>query len=262
MADWNPSIYLKFKNERTQPSIDLAARIAVDSPATIVDLGCGPGNSTKILADKWPNAQITGIDNSVEMLTKAKADYPAISWVNADIATLPGSNKFDVVFSNATLQWLKRHETLIPQLFHLTNQSGALAVQVPANQNSPLHQALLCVAKSKRWNKYTGSCDQALNYRSAAYYYGIISKISRRVELWETTYIHVLDGHQALLEWYKSTGMRPYLNALPDDAARAQFEDEVLTICKKEYSVRQNGKVLYPFSRVFFIAYKTYQQPS
>jgi trans-aconitate 2-methyltransferase len=256
MADWNPSNYLKFKNERTQPSIDLAARISVASPKSIMDLGCGPGNSTKILVDKWPKAIVTGIDNSPEMIKKAKADHPDLSWMLSDIAQMDATGTSDIVFSNATLQWLGNHETLVPNLFRLVNKGGALAVQVPANQNAPLHQALLSVSKSAKWKEYTGNCDQLMNYRSSEYYYTILSRLTQSFELWETTYIHVLDNHQALIEWYKSTGMRLYLSALPNDSARAQFEEDVLDICKREYEVRGNGKILYPFSRVFFVAYK------
>jgi trans-aconitate 2-methyltransferase len=255
MSDWNPSNYLKFKNERTQPSKDLASRIAIENPKSILDLGCGPGNSTKILADKWPKAIVIGIDNSPEMIKKAKADYPYLSWVLSDISKLDAGSTSDIVFSNATLQWLGNHETLIPKLFKHVNKDGALAVQVPANQNEPLHQALLTVSKSAKWKEYTGNCDQLMNYRSSEYYYAILSRLTQSFELWETTYIHVLDNHRALIEWYKSTGMRLYLNALPNDSARTQFEEDVLDICKREYEIQENGKILYPFSRVFFVAY-------
>jgi len=256
MTDWNPSNYLKFKNERTQPSIDLVSRIAGENPSTIVDLGCGPGNSTKILADKWPRAKITGIDNSPEMLKKAQDDFPRISWILSDISELDNSDAYDIVFSNATLQWLPDHEALIPRLFGLTNKTGVLAIQVPMNQNAPLHQALLRVAKSEKWGRFTADCDRSMNYRSASYYYDILSNLTNSFAVWETTYVHVLDNHRALIEWNKSTGMRPYLNALPDDTARAQFEEDVLEICKKEYPVQRNGKILYPFARAFLTAHK------
>ena len=213
------------------------------------------GNSTKILADKWPKAIVIGIDNSPEMINKAKADYPYLSWVLSDISKLDASNTCDIVFSNATLQWLGNHETLIPRLFRHVNKGGAFAVQVPANQHEPLHQALLTVSKSAKWKEYTGNCDLLMNYQSPAYYYAILSRLTLTFDLWETTYIHVLDNHQALLEWYKSTGMRLYLSALPDDSTRAQFEKDVLDICKREYKVQENGKILYPFSRVFFVVY-------
>jgi trans-aconitate 2-methyltransferase len=257
MSDWNPSNYLKFRNERTQPSIDLAARINLINPETIADLGCGPGNSTKILADKWPSAKIVGIDNSPEMIKKARADFPDITWNLSDISALDDSNTYDIVFSNATLQWLPDHESLIPKLFTLISLGGVLAVQAPMNQNAPLHRALLRVAQSDRWRKFTGDCDCLVNYQSASYYYQILDALTSNFDLWETTYIHVLENHRGLIEWYKSTGMRPYLSALPDAAARSQFEDEVLEICKREYPVQRNGKVLYPFSRAFFIACKS-----
>jgi trans-aconitate 2-methyltransferase len=123
------------------------------------------------------------------------------------------------------------------------------------NQNAPLHQALLRVAKSEEWGRFTAECDSLMNYRSATYYYDILAKLTNSFDVWETTYIHILDNHRALIDWYRSTGMRLYLNTLPDETARAQFEEDVLEICKREYPLQQNGKILYPFTRAFFTAY-------
>ena len=150
---------------------------------------------------------------------------------------------------------MQDHETLIAKLFRLTKKNGVLAIQVPMNQNAPLHQALLRVAKSEEWGRFTAECDSLMNYRSATYYYDILAKLTNSFDVWETTYIHILDNHRALIDWYRSTGMRLYLNTLPDETARAQFEEDVLEICKREYPLQQNGKILYPFTRAFFTAY-------
>lgn len=254
MLDWDPSTYLKFKNERTQPAIDLAQHIAINHPKSIIDLGCGPGNSTRILSAKWPDAKIVAIDSSPEMIKKAKSGNDTISWITADIEHYDDSNKYDIVFSNATLQWIMNHKDLLPKLFRMTTNDGILAVQVPLNQNSPLHQAVVSVSKSTKWAHYSSHCEKLLNYQSSSYYYDILSRLTNSFEIWETTYIHILENHYALIEWYKTTGMRPFLNVLPDDTSRAQFENEVLSVCQRDYSLQKDGKLLFPFRRLFFIA--------
>jgi trans-aconitate 2-methyltransferase len=257
MVDWNPNSYLKFRDERTQPSIDLVSRIEIVNPGSIIDIGCGPGNSTQVLLKRWPNADIVGLDNSQEMIAKAKSDYPGRKWILADAAHYDPKQSFDIVFSNATLQWIQDHEKLISRLYSFLKTGGALAVQVPANNESPLHNSLRTVSKDDRWSKFTGDCDGLLNYQSASYYYDILVSLSSKIDLWETTYYHILSHHQALIEWYRSTGMRPFLERLPDDYCRMQFEDEVLNGCRESYKVQKDGKMLYPFNRIFFIAYKS-----
>jgi trans-aconitate 2-methyltransferase len=257
MLDWNPDSYLKFKSERTQPSIDLVSRIEIDNPNSIIDIGCGPGNSTQVLFEKWPNANIIGLDHSQEMITKAKTEYPSRKWILADAAHYDPQETFDIVFSNATFQWIQYHEKLIPRLFNFLRANGALAVQVPANNESPLHKSLLAVSKADKWFKFTGDCDRLLNYRSGSYYYDILNGLSSKIDLWETTYYHILSDHQALIEWYKSTGMRPFLEKLPNDNCKQQFESEILEGCRESYKIHKDGKILYPFKRIFFIAYKS-----
>jgi trans-aconitate 2-methyltransferase len=257
MIDWNPDSYLKFRNERTQPSIDLVSRIEIVNPSSIIDIGCGPGNSTQALFERWPNADIIGLDHSQEMIAKAKSDYPNRKWIHADAAHYDPQETYDIVFSNATLQWIQNHEKLIPRLFSFLKVNGALAVQVPANDKSPLHKSLLTVSKNDKWYKFSGDCDRLLNYQSASYYYDILNGLSSKIDLWETTYYHILSNHQALIEWYKSTGMRPFLERLPDDGFRKQFDNEVLEGCRESYKVQKDGKILYPFKRIFFIAYKS-----
>ncbi|MBN2462698.1 MAG: methyltransferase domain-containing protein [Dehalococcoidia bacterium] len=153
MNDWNPQQYLKFKSERTQPSIDLVARIMVNDPETIIDIGCGPGNSTQILRRRWPNADIVGLDSSQKMIEKAREDYPSQKWMVGDAADLGTNQKYDIVFSNATLQWVPDHDVLIPRLFNRVNKNGVMAVQVPANNESAIHKALLGVARSQKMER-------------------------------------------------------------------------------------------------------------
>lgn len=255
MSEWNPQQYLKFGDERTQPSIDLARRIRVDHPQSIIDLGCGPGNSTAVLHERWPDAEIIGLDSSKEMIEQASRDYPFGKWMVGDAATVTLDPGHDIVFSNAALQWIPDHENLIPRLFRLVNRGGALAVQVPANNGSPLHQALMAVSRSAKWHGFTSDCENLLHYHDAEYYYSILSPLAPAIDLWETSYYHILSSHQDLVEWYKGTGMRPFLASLPDDERREQFEEQVLDAAKASYPIQKNKKILYPFKRTFFVAY-------
>ena len=257
MSDWNPQQYLKFKSERTQPSIDLVARIAINEPETIIDIGCGPGNSTQILHRRWPDADIVGLDSSQKMIEKARQDYPGQKWIVGHAADLDTKQKYDIVFSNATLQWVPNHDVLIPRLFDAVNKNGVLAVQVPANNESPLHKALYSVAQSRKWKGYTSGCEKLLTYHNAGYYYNVLIGLTENFDIWETTYYHVLGSHEAMLEWYSSTGMKPFLERLPDEEASNEFEQEILMQCQPLYPVQSDGKILYPFKRLFFTASKS-----
>ncbi len=246
---------MKFGDERTQPSLDLVARIRLDNPGSIIDLGCGPGNSTRILRERWPHAQVVGLDSSKEMIDRARKDYPDGEWIVGDAAKVAPDPEYDLVFSNAALQWIPDHEALVARLFGIVKSGGALAIQVPATRESPLYLALMTVAGRPAWQQYTAGCDNLLRYHTGEYYYRILYPLTTSIALWETTYFHVMSSHRDLIEWYKSTGMRPFLESLPDDGSRAAFEEEVLEACRPSYAVQGNGKVLYPFKRLFFIAY-------
>jgi trans-aconitate 2-methyltransferase len=252
--DWNPSLYLKFQAERTQPSIDLVNRIHLSDPADIIDLGCGPGNSTEILFKRWPKARVSGLDSSEKMIEKANQDYPGYEWILADAAEFKPQTRYDLVFSNAALQWIPDHLKLLPQIIGWLKPGGLLAMQVPANNESALHLALLKVARSDRWIEFTRNCDSKIVYHQADYYYSLLCKLCQNLNVWETIYYHVLDTHQALIEWYRSTGMRTYLEQLPDDASRFEFENEVLKEAIAAYPFQSNNKVIYPFRRLFFMA--------
>lgn len=256
MPNWNPDQYLKFARERTQASIDLASRTMIEKPATVIDIGCGPGNSTRVLRERWPGAQFSGLDNSEEMIGKARADLPDVEWIYGDVPTYKFTKEYDVVFSNAALQWMPDHDELIPRLYQTVKSGGALAVQVPADQDSAIRRALLSVSSRDKWTRYTYGCERLINYRSAEYYYDILAKISKHFDLWETVYYHILDSQEGLIEFYKGTAMRPFLEKLPDDESRNEFEQEVLSGCRNHYELRKDGNVLYPFKRVFFVIYR------
>ena len=236
--------------------MDLVHRIALEAPATIIDVGCGPGNSTEVLRRRWPAAHVTGLDNSEPMIREAQRAYPLGTWVLGDAAHMDAAQRYDLVFSNAVLQWVPNHAQLIPDLLARVAPRGALAVQVPANWGSPLHQALLAAAAAEPFDAHVAGCRDLLAYHEPAFYYDLLAPRSTRLALWETTYYHELADHRGLIEWYKGSGMRPYLQALPDDALRQAFEAAVLERAQPGYPLQSNGKVLYPFRRVFFVAYR------
>ncbi len=256
MSSWNPDLYLQFEEERTQPARDLTARTYHAASKRIVDLGCGPGNSTRVLRDRWPEAETLGLDSSAEMIEKARKTYPGWNWVQADIRTWSPGEPLDIVSSNATLQWVPDHQTLIPRLFSYLRPGGALAVQLPENQNAPLHRALIDVSRRAEWKALTDGCAELIVYHPPEFYYGILSVLTRRFQLWETTYYHALQNHQSLIDWYSSTGMKTYLGRLPDDVSRDSFRAQVLEECRAAYPLQKDGRILYPFNRLFFTANK------
>jgi trans-aconitate 2-methyltransferase len=259
MPTWNATQYLKFGDERTRPSRDLAARIEVAQPARVVDLGCGPGNSTEVLAQRWPNAEIIGLDNSAAMIESARAAHQAppatrstpLRWLTADIAewaAAEGGETFDVVFSNAALQWLPDHASLLPRLMRRVAPGGALAFQMPAH-NSPAHRIMRAMAAEIALRVADWHCHEP------AFYYDVLAACARRVDLWETEYVHVMADAKAIVEWYRGSGLRPFLDALGTAAERDRFAAEFLEGVKEAYPKRADGRVLFPFRRVFAVAY-------
>jgi trans-aconitate 2-methyltransferase len=256
MSDWNPQQYLQFEKERTQPAIDLVAKIPMEDPQTVIDIGCGPGNSTQILYKRWLLADIIGVDNSRTMIERARADYPHQQWEIRDASNPDFRRKYDIVFSNATLQWIPDHDILITRLFEMVNDNGILAVQMPANNESPFYKILLRVAGNSKWGGYTSGCEKLLTYHSAEFYYNKLSSLTQNIDLWKTTYFHVMQSHKDLTAWHKSTGMRPFLEKLPNDKDREEFEKEIVKECMGSYPIQSDGNILYHFDRLFFIAGK------
>jgi trans-aconitate 2-methyltransferase len=262
MPAWNSDTYLKFANERTQPATDLAARVAITAPKRVIDLGCGPGNSTAVVAQRWPSARITGVDNSSAMLATARRDFPGWDWQEADIATWAATglsargDRPDVLFSNAALQWVPNHHALLNDLLQNVASGGALAFQVPHNLDAPPQCYLRELAASKAWSKRFTRVPVSWHVETAAFYYDVLTPLSARVDLWFTEYAHVLSGPDAVVEWYRGTGLRPFLDALPDDTARDGFLHDYLAALTPEYPRQSDGKILMYFRRLFVIAYR------
>lgn len=256
MADWNPGLYLKFEHERTQPVRDLVARLEVKTPARILDIGCGPGNSTAVLKDHWSAASVMGLDNSPAMIEQARRSRQDIEWVQADAgADLSHLGTFDIVLANASLQWLPEHAQLLPRLLKSVASNGALAVQIPQFDQMPLAQAMDETSQLPEHAPFFTGFDPGLHRLDEGGYYDVLCGASRALDLWVTHYYHVLENHAAIIEWMKSTAMRPYLAQLPQDRQQG-FAGEVLERVKQIYPLQRDGKVLFIFKRLFFIAYR------
>jgi trans-aconitate 2-methyltransferase len=256
MPKWDAEQYLKFGDERTQPVRDLVSRIQLAMPLRIIDLGCGPGNSTEELRKRWPAAIVTGLDSSAEMVERARQAFPEGSWLSGDAATWVASEPYDLVFSNAMLHWVKNHEAVCPRLLEQVAEGGALAFQVPAHYDSPLHREILEVSRDAEWTERMTGPRAALTNHPPEFYYDLLEGRSSRLDIWETTYYHVLAGPDSVLEWFRGSGLRPFLEALNGAGERERFESLLAARYEKTYPRRADGKILFPFRRLFLIAYR------
>jgi trans-aconitate 2-methyltransferase len=250
-TDWNASLYLRFERERTQPSRDLLARIAIDQPEEIIDLGCGPGNSAAILRERWPSAKIVGVDNSPAMLEQAKKTDPKTEWRCEDIGEWRSPSEVDLIFANATLHWLPDHGSLLKLLNQQLKPGGILAFQVPTLYDQPATTAIREVSALEAWKIYAPKSFPTVHPPSV--YYDYLASEVGSIDLWETTYYHQLPDHTAIIDWYRSAGLRPYLEALPDEAARQEFQQQLLERFRNVFPRRENGDVLLPFRRLFVV---------
>ena len=258
MACWDPQQYLKFGDIRTRPSRELVAAVRLDAPRTIIDLGCGPGNSTAGLAARWPAAAIVGLDGDAAMIAAAKRDHPRIDWQTGDItAWAQGSDKsYDLVFTNAALQWVPDHAALYPALLSRVTPGGALAVQVPENTQAPGQVALRELAASPEFRADIGPAPvRDWHVLPAADYYNMLAPLARHVDLWRTEYLQVLSGDNPVVDFYRGSALRPYLERLPA-GRRAAFLEAFTARMRAAYPRRADGATLFPFMRLFVIAYR------
>ncbi len=251
---WDPKNYLSYADERTRPAADLLARVPDVSPARVADLGCGPGNSTALLAARWPEASIDGVDSSDAMLNRAAETRVKANWILADLAQWSPPDSYDVIYSNATYQWLPDHRSLLPRLVGFVKPGGTFAFQVPSNFNAPSHALMREVAQSGPWAAKLGDVREA-GVLSPADYYEILSPLSRTLDIWETTYLQVLDGDDPVFRWVSATGLRPFVQAL-DAAEREAFSNAYRMRLREAYPKRADGKTLFPFQRLFAVANK------
>jgi trans-aconitate 2-methyltransferase len=250
---WDPDRYLAFADLRLRPALDLLARVPADAPASVVDLGCGAGNVTRLLKQRWPQAHITGIDGSPEMLAKAGADAADIDWHEADIEGWRPATAPDVLYSNAALHWLSDHDRLFPRLFAMVAAGGALAVQMPRNPDAPVQRLMEEVARDGPWWDALAPVLRSDPVAEPGFYYDLLAPAASRVELWETTYCQVLSGDNPVVDWVKGSRLRPLLAAL-DEPRRGEYEAEYAARVRAAYPKRADGTTLFPFHRLFLIA--------
>ncbi len=251
---WDSGQYLKFEAQRTQPARDLAARIGREGVRDVLDVGCGPGNSSRVLAERFPGARVRGIDSSPEMIAAARARHPDLEFSLCDagkeLATL--GLAFDVVFSNACIQWIPDHPKLVRELLGLVRPGGVLAVQTPMNYDEPIHTIIAGLVAGEKWRGAFKQPRIFYNLRPGQYF-DLLADVAAGFDLWQTTYYHVLPSHAAIMEWYRGTGLRPYLSALPE-AQRAVFEADVLAQVVEQYPKQRDGRIIFRFPRFFFTA--------
>lgn len=259
MVTWDSEQYLRFDTERTQPSRDLATQLPADdgTVARVLDIGCGPGNSTAVLRERYPHARILGVDSSPDMIAAARAAHPDIEFALCDVSrksqldALP--HDVDVVFSNACIQWVPDHARLIPNLIGLLREGGTLAVQTPMNYEEPIHRIIAELVHSPRYADRLPQQREFYNLTPPDYW-ELLHAHAARFRMWKTTYMHTLPSHEAIMDWYRGTGLRPYLQAFADDAERAKFEHQVFERVCDAYPTQSDGSIIFPFPRFFFTA--------
>lgn len=250
--DWNSTQYLKFERERTQPSRDLAHRLRTKNPQRVLDVGCGPGNSTRVLAEVFPDAHIVGIDNSPNMIDAAKASGVVAEFrlfnANEGLGTL--GETFDVVFSNACIQWIPDHAKLLADMFSVLRPGGELAVQIPIQSEQIVHRLIREIVGA--WQSPLPE-ERAFHCLTMPEYYDVLAALTDDFYLWKTVYYQTMSSHTDILEWFRGTGLQAYSRALPPEKY-AELERELLHRMTDAFPVQPGGAIIFPFPRLFFTA--------
>ncbi len=249
---WDPGQYLKFGDERTRPAFDLLGRVPVEKPSHVVDLGCGPGNSTALLAARWPSANIEGIDSSVEMIAKAQDSGVRARFSVADFETWTPDAPSDVIFSNAAIHWAPDSVALAVRLFGMLAPGGALAVQIPQNFDRPSHTLLHALARDPRWMARLQGARQ-IDPDTFPRAPEFVRALGGDVDAWTTDYLHILRGADPVFNWVSGSALRPFLDLL-DDADRIAFEADLKRQYLAAYPPEPDGSTLFPFRRLFVVA--------
>ena len=253
---WDPGQYLAYEDLRLRPALELLGRVPRTDGRRVVDLGCGAGNVTPYLAERWPDAQVVGVDDSAEMLERARADHPDLdaTWVQADAATWEPDGPVDVLYSNALLHWLDDHERLVPRMYGLLADGGTLAFQVPDNYREPSHREAYAVARDGRWADRLVPLLREQPVLPAASYARLLTDAgAAHVDVWSTTYLQPMTGEDPVAEWTKGSLLRPLLAALDDDGAAA-FEHDYRVRLRAAYPRDETGTTWFEFTRLFVVA--------
>lgn len=253
--DWSAHQYVKFEDERTRPVRDLLAVLAGRAVLRAADLGCGPGNSTEVLAAAFPQAEILGIDSSPDMIAAARLRLPAVRFELAAIETWDDAGPWDLLLANAVLQWVPDHASLFPGLLARLREGGSLAVQMPDNLDEPAHTLMRDLAAEQPWAEtLAGAAAARTSLPGAEWYYRLLVPFCRQVDVWRTTYHHPLAGGAAgVVEWLKATGLRPFLSPL-SESERAAYLSRYRDLVARAYPALPDGTVLLPFPRLFIVA--------
>jgi trans-aconitate 2-methyltransferase len=251
---WSPNQYLKFEDERTRPARDLLVAVPLTAVRSAVDIGCGPGNSTELIAARYPQAEIAGFDNSPEMIAAARRRLPKARFAEADVVTWTPSAPVDLLFANAVFQWVPEHVTVLQRLMEALAPGGVLAVQMPDNLDEPSHRLMREVARMGPWAEALAEAEgEKEEIPDAEIYYDQLKPGAAHVDVWRTVYHHPLADAAAIVAWFKSTGLRPYLNRL-DPQQQAAFIAAYQARIADAYPPRVDGRVLLPFPRLFIVA--------
>jgi trans-aconitate 2-methyltransferase len=256
MSDWNPALYTRFEAERTRPAVELLARVPLEAGAVhvAVDLGCGPGNSTELVAQRFPAAAVTGIDNSSAMLQAAAQRLPGHRFELADIGRWSPAAPPQLIFANAALQWLPDQDAQLPRLFALLSPGGVLAVQVPDNLDEPSHRLMRETAAAGPWAAKIGDAGALRSPRlPAPRIYDLLAPQAEFVDVWQTVYQHPMPSARAIVDWLRSTGLRPFVEPLDEPEREAFLRDYEARIAAA-YPARADGLRLLAFPRMFFVA--------
>lgn len=252
--DWSAAQYLKFEDERTRPSRDLLAQVPLDDPRRVVDLGCGPGNSTQLLVERYPAAEVIGVDSSPDMLRQARERLPRNRFIEADLSTWTPEPGTDLLFGNAVFHWVPDHPNVLRRLLEALGPGGVLAVQMPDNANQP---AVAVVEKIVSCGPWAAAMAQIKRRRKQLLppeeYYDLFRPLCRRIDIWHIHYNHLMENHAGVVEWFKGSGLRPWLAPLDApmrEAFLAKYTDEI----SHAYPPRCDGKVMLKFPRLFIVA--------
>ena len=251
---WSPSQYLKFEDHRTRPAIDLLARVAAQDVKAATDIGCGPGNSTELLVDRFGSSAVAGMDPSPKMIEAAKQRLPGCQFELGDIAHWRPNSEQDLLFANAVLQWVPDHGKLFPRLLSFLKPGGTLALQMPDNLDQPTHVSMRNAAQDNRWASEMKDADgERTSILSPSDYWSILKPFASSIDIWKTTYNHPLKGLSGIVEWFKGTGLLPYLSRL-NESQRAEYLATYEELLSEHYPVMEDGTVLLPFPRLFIVA--------
>lgn len=254
MGDWSVATYLQFDTERTRAAADLLARVPLTEARRIVDVGCGPGNSTELLARRFPTARVEGFDTSSAMLDAARQRLPDACFFDADVLQWQPAGTEDLIFANAVLQWVPHHLAVVRRLVEALPPKSVLAFQVPDNFEEPSHRLMRDVAEAGPWRTKLAAADTAREtIASPCTYFETLAGLTSGVDIWRTVYHHVLENAEAVVRWLEGTGLRPFLEPLTSDE-RAEFLQRFGAAVAEAYPPQSDGRVLFPFPRLFVIA--------